>query len=366
MAELVYGFLNLADIAESRAVIVKPAQLQSAVLETVASHRAAIDEALNMFTEPTTDIQAKFKGSMPETENQPLDENGRSRKIKGKVDYTVGFPIFSSGAARGVNWLTAQKMTVQQYNDNISILLRGDSNWVRNRVHASIFINTERVVDDANTDEGEITVKPLANGDTVPYAKNGSNVPAVDDHYKYYTAVSDAANPTAAIALELTEHPQNQGEVVLFVPTNWVEPTSSTGFANLTGFIEIGDPLVVPAPSQARLLQSTIDGITLPATAKLRGRVNGCWIVEWPSLPDDYGFAMTTRGPKPLKRREDEEVELRGFKPIAERDDFPYFDEQWIRRMGFGAWNRTAMVVFYINSGASAYVIPTRYQTMRW
>jgi hypothetical protein len=50
---------------------------------------------------------------------------------------------------------------------------------------------------------------------------------------------------------------------------------------------------------------------------------------------------------------------LRGFRRVAEREDFPYEEEIWFRRAGFGAWNRVGARVDRIGNGA--YAVPTGY-----
>jgi hypothetical protein len=90
--------------------------------------------------------------------------------------------------------------------------------------------------------------------------------------------------------------------------------------------------------------------------------VNKQWIVEWPVLPADYGISIVVGVDQPvLRRRQDPEAQLQGFRPVAERADFPYFEEQWFRRCGFGGWNRVRAASFRIGNGAWA--IPTGYDT---
>jgi hypothetical protein len=325
---------------------------------------------LNLITEETTAIQAKFRGSLATTENQPLDEFGRSRKIKGvpPIDYTVGWPIYSSGQARGTTFIASVKMSVQTFNDEMDAIFAGDSRWIRNRLLASIFINTVRLYDDVESPDGTVNVYPLANGDATLYVRVGVvDSVTTDDHYlAFLNPISDANNPLPAIRTDLVEHPYNVGEVVVFVSSNLYDD-GVNGIAHLTGFIEWGgnDPALSQPLSLTPLVQIIRPlNMRLPPSATYRGRANFCHIVEWPSLPAGYGFAITTGGPRPLRRRVDPEGELRGFKPVAERDDWPYFEDQWIRRMGFGAWNRVAMVAFLV--GAGAYAIPAMYANMEW
>ena len=83
--------------------------------------------------------------------------------------------------------------------------------------------------------------------------------------------------------------------------------------------------------------------------------------MEWPSLPSDYTISVTTGGEKPIAMREDVEAELRGFKKVAERNDHPWYESQWLRRAGFGAWNRVGALVYRTNN--ATYAIPTNYSS---
>jgi hypothetical protein len=89
------------------------------------------------------------------------------------------------------------------------------------------------------------------------------------------------------------------------------------------------------------------------------GRVAKCWIVEWKALVDDYIIATTTDGAPALGMRQDPEPELQGFKRVAERNDHPYYESQYMRRAGFGGYNRVGAVVQRIGNGT--YAIPTGY-----
>lgn len=373
MAGIVHGFRQLLDNPNRRAVQVDPRQLQSAVAQSQQFHEQETNVSMNIFSEETTALQLRWNtGALTALENQPLDEFGRSRKVKfaGEAAYTAGFPIFSSGQARGSTFIADVKMSVQIFNDQLDAIYSGDFRWLRNRLLASIFLDTPRVFDDVEAEEGEVTIYPFANGDEVQYSRTGiEQATAGDNHYLAFpNPIDDANNPLPAIRQELIEHPYNTGEVVVMVSSSVYEPGPTTGIHALTGFVEWENPTIDPALSvpQPDLIVRILRPLrmTLPPSATYRGRSNLCHIVEWPSLPSGYGIALTTGGPRGLKRRVDVETELRGFKPIATRRDFPYMEDQWLRRMGFGAYNRVALVIFAI--GQPAYTVPAIYVNIPW
>jgi hypothetical protein len=84
---------------------------------------------------------------------------------------------------------------------------------------------------------------------------------------------------------------------------------------------------------------------------------SGVWLVEWPAMPANYLIGVTTEGPRPLAMREHPEAQLQGFKRVAERNDHPWYEAQYARFAGFGAWNRVGAVVHYL--GNDTYAAPT-------
>ena len=84
------------------------------------------------------------------------------------------------------------------------------------------------------------------------------------------------------------------------------------------------------------------------------------WLAEWKGLPANYLVATMTGGPRPIAMREEPEASLRGFNRVAERNDHPFYESQYLRVAGFGAQNRVGAVIMRVSNGA--YAIPTNYQ----
>jgi hypothetical protein len=83
--------------------------------------------------------------------------------------------------------------------------------------------------------------------------------------------------------------------------------------------------------------------------------------VEWSILPNNYMIAVTTDGPRPIAMRQETNAQLQGFRLVAERNDHPFYESQWLRIAGFGAWNRVGAAVIRI--GNASYAIPTGYSS---
>jgi hypothetical protein len=349
---LLYGFMQLKDLAATRAIEVDPDLLISSIEMTVEEHNREVNGILGLFSEERDIPQLQFTGSAI-TRNQPLDENGRPRPIKPVAPYTVGFPIWTSGNAWGANRITNAKLTVQKLSDIVGQILYGDFAWLRDQVLGTLFDNVGYSFVDPIV--GAVAVKGLANGDAVTYAisTSGADSLATDTHYlAQANAIDNSNNPFPTIYTELTEHPENSTDVIAFVNS-----AQYAAISGLTNFVAVQDTNIEPAQTAARLT-GTVDSL-LPSRATLMGRTDKVWIVQWNAVPSTYIVAITAGGTPPLIRRVDPEPELQGFKPIARMDQFPFFQDNWQRRMGFGGWNRVGAVV--LRTGNASYAVPTNY-----
>jgi hypothetical protein len=283
---------------------------------------------------------------------QPMDSNGRARPIRGGAKYDVMFPLQQGAAAWGNNYVAGVKMTVQEANDYTVALLSADMRWLRDHILASLFTNANWTWNDENDDIGALTIKGLANSDADTYQiMNGADAGATDTHYlAQAAAILDASNPFPTIWSELMEHPDNAGSVVALIPTNL-----KSSVEGLSLFRPISDPNVRPDANTAVLVGS----LDAPVPGEVFGYVEKVWCVEWRSMVDSYILAVTTEGEPPLAMREDAEEELRGFNLVAEPENHPWYERQYLRRAGFGAWNRVGAVVQRI--GNASYAIPTNY-----
>lgn len=354
--QVAYGFMNLRDVFARRVTEVGVDVVATARDQSLAEHNRQLDALLALFVRRTTGFKTKFK-STSVARLQPLDEFGRALPIKPSGQYEVAFPIQMGGAAWGANWLAREKMTVEEANDATIMLQEADVRWVRDHILGGLLYNGAGWVFN-DPEHGNLTVLGLANGDTQPYmVLSGADQNATDSHYlAQAAAIADANNPFGAIYTELTEHPENGGtaaQVIALVASNLV-----TDIRNLTSFYAAADPNLAVGTGVTQLQGGP--GVSVPG--RLIGYVaEKVWIAEWPQIPSGYMVATTTQGDRPLSMREDEEANLRGFKQVAERADHPWWEAQYVRRAGFGAWNRVGAVVQRIGNGA--YAIPTGYES---
>lgn len=346
-----YGFHNLQDLAAARITGTNQEAVNDAINASVAEHNRQIAALMSLFVDRTTLYTERY-AQMSNNRLQPLDNDGRALPVKPSGYYDLAYPILAGGSAWGATYVTRAKMTVGDAERATAMMLTADTRWMRDHILSALFINTTWTYTDPLF--GSLTVQPLANGDTVTYGMfSGADAGATDTHQLAQANAigAGADNPFPAIKTELMEHPENGGDVIAFMGTGLTTTTKA-----LATFNPIADPNV-RAGANTDVLTGTL-GVATPGT--LFGyEDSGVWLVEWPSLPANYIIAVTTQGPRPLAMREDPEPELQGFQRVAERNNHPFYESQWLRRAGFGARNRIGAVIQRVGNGT--YAVPTGY-----
>lgn len=343
------GLLTQQDLADQRVTTVGVRQVFDAIEQSVAEHNRQLNALMALFATTTTEWQTRYELA-GNTRNQPLDANGRARPIKPSGSYTVGFPIIDSGNAWGKNYKTSVKMTVREVARITAMMLDGDSRWMRDHILAALFYeNSTTPWTFADPDHGDLSIYGLANGDTTTYQiMSGADSAATDDHVKGVAAV--AASTFLDIHDELAEHPENQGEVIALIPT-----ASKAAVEALTGFYPVADPNLRSGSGVTELART----LNIAVPGELFGYIEGVWVYEWRGMPADYIIGTTVGGTPALAMRQEPEAELQGFNRVADRNDYPWYETQYARYAGFGAFNRVGAIVYRTNN--SSYAIPTGY-----
>lgn len=344
-----YGFHEIADLT-APASVVGERVLTTAVDTAIDYHNQLTNSLLELFAARTTLHQTRYK-AVSATSLQGLDENGRALPVKGGESYTVALPLEMAGTAYGVNYITQQKQTAADVQEHVRTMLLADAVWVRTKLLQALFTNAPYVYNDPLY--GNLTVYGLASGDGIKYANvNGGN--ATDNHYfAQSAAISDSANPFPAWAQALREHPENAGEVIFFVSSS-----VATQVRTLTTYYPRRDSNILVGANQTQLANNVID------ETRYMGRYigyieNAGHVFEWSNLPAGYGIGVMTNSTPALGMREDETPSLQGFKRVAQRDDYPYYESQYLRIAGFGGWNRIGALAFQV--GSASYTVPAGY-----
>ncbi len=343
------GLLNQADLYAQRVTTAGIQVVQRSIDESVAEHNRQLDALMRLFTTNRTDPQTRYLAAGA-TRLQPLDENGRARPIKPSGYATVGFPLHDAGIAWGRNYRTSIKMTVGEVARIVSMMQDADSRWMRDHLLAALFFeNGTTPWTFTDPQFGSISVYGLANGDTQTYQiLSGADSAATDDHVLGVASIAESTFQT--IHDELVEHPENGPEIIAFVPT-----ASRAAVEALTNFYPVADPNLTSGIAVTQFTAAL--GVAVPG--ELIGYIAGCKVVVWAGLPSDYILGVAAGGEAPIALRQEPEAELQGFKKVADRNDHPWYEQQYLRVAGFGAWNRVGAVVVKTNN--ATYAIPTGY-----
>lgn len=349
--QVLYGFESLQSLGDRRVTEVGVGVVTDAIDATLAEHNRQMDAIISLFSRRTTDFKTRFLTSTL-ARLQGLDENGRARPIQAGGQYDVAFPIQVAGTAWGSTYIGRELMTVAETQARISTMLTADRRWVRDHILAALFVDGSWTFTDP--EKGALTIYGPASGDSTVYqVMSGADGQATDDHIlATANAIADVTNPYITIADELREHPENDGEVIALIPTNLRAATEA-----LATFYPQADPNLRSGSGVTELVGSL--GAAVPGEIIGYEGTSRTWIAEWRSLPSNYIVAVTSGGERPLAMREYPVASLQGFVRVAERNDHPFYEQQWQRAAGFGAWNRVGAVVMRIGNGT--YAVPTGY-----
>jgi len=356
MANVVnYGFEDLTGLWSRRATEVGVERISKAILDTLNEYNRQV-EALLAWVEPTT--QKKLLVDLASTgDMQTVDEWGTPHLTRPTGQYEVGFPIFEYTMGIGAGRWTWPTMTVEEVNNLVYDSLQKDKRKQRKLLLSTIFTNVNWTFKDPQM--GNITITPLANGDSATYVKEGSDLASeTDNHYLAQSnAIDDAHNPFPTIRSELIEHPTNSEDIVVYIPFNL-----RSAVEDLTNFVPVQDPLIQYGANTNTLTDEAMSQLDMIKGAgnEVLGRIEDMWVVEWRALPDNYMIAVSLNNTAPIKRRLHEVASLQGLRQVEIVGADQSVRWEWYHMYGFGIYDRTAMVVYRI--GNASYAIPTGYQ----
>lgn len=282
--------------------------------------------------------------------------NGAAVRTVGSV--SVGFPLHDFSEQVAGTREDLAYMTPADYQSHIDTIVNRYRTELRWRILNALFDSTTTTFSDKRW--GDLTIKPLANGDSDTYPPvAGSTSEATDTHYlesNYAaTAISDTNNPFVTIYDELIEHfeggMQGGDNIVVFInQAERPETEDLTDFDPVEDrFVRSGDNRDVP--------------VNLPnVPGRIIGRTNGCWVSEWRWIPASYMLGIHLEAPAPCKMRVDPAATglPRGLTLVAEDDRYPISSAEWNARFGIAVANRLNGVALELGTGGS-YTDPTAY-----
>ncbi len=356
MAVDLYGFHRVADRMDELALDPRNREIvEEAARLTLEEHNGTTNELLNRLSFVTTSYIKTYKVGGRTGMLQPTDEYGRAipRRRPAGTEYSIGLPLRGGADAVGGSYRARQKRTIQDIFNTMSDFVNDDLNWLRYQFLSAFFANAEyEFLDD---EHGALPVKPLANGDGNLYQVNRVAGVETDNHLQAMSGtISDINNPFASIRKDLLEHSsENSGRVTSFVSDDLLPVIQ-----NLTGFYELPDTTIAISANADQLVGSA------PAVpfGEVMGYLRGSrvWVARYEPLNEigngEYILSLPENGKPALAMRQDPESNLQGFFARADREDHPYWERQYDRYAGFGAWNRVGALITQM--GVAAYTRP--------
>jgi len=319
---------------------------------------ADVERAVSVFVQSVTeDHNQRYRlpgsGLMSE---RAEGTNGATVRAVGSV--SVGFPLFDYSEQVAGTREDLAYMTPTDYQTHIDTVVTRYRNRLRHSILNALFDATTTTFTDRRW--GDLTVKPLANGDSDVYPPvAGSTTEATDNHYLESgyaaTAISDTNNPYVTIRDEIVEHFEGGmtggDNIVVFINNaETAETEDLTDFEPVEDrFIRSGDNRDVP--------------VNLPnVPGRIIGRTNGCWVSEWRWIPASYMLGVHLDVSAPCKMRVDPAATglPRGLALVAQDDSYPIASAEWNARFGIAVANRLNGVAFELGTGGT-YTDPTAY-----
>lgn len=352
------GILGIADSSRVYANTVGQRVVYDAVTQLLSQYNADIAAQTRVFVAGTTPlVQERYRlpggGRL-----QRLGSQAPSAGVKATGSWDVAYPLEGFGAAQGSNRVDYAYLTVDDVDIAVQTIVAQDINTRRYEMLKALLNNTARTFVDPI--HGSLSIKSLANGDTVVYPPVlGSESEATDDHYLvsgYVTAdISATNNPLITARNELEEHfgkPTGGGRVVSFI-----NDAQTAKITALSEFHSVTDIAITPGGNTA-----TVN--TLPnVPGRILGRTDsGVWVSEWSWVPSGYMVNISLDAPAPLKMRVDPaDTGLgSGLQLVAEDQLNPLRVAYWENRFGIGCANRLNGVVIQLKASGS-YDIPSGY-----
>lgn len=351
--ETAYGFIGLEHLFGQRIKEIGVERVRGLIEETTKAWNAEITAMLSGWSTPSTIIKERVE--LPGSGTlEPLDETGWGNPQPAREfgSYDVGYPMQAGGAAWGTNRVTAALMTLDEANRQMLFVMRKDATWLRQRMLAAIFSNTAWTYNDKFL--GEVSVRPLANDDSVTFLKTGQTNPSTANHYLAQAqGISDAYNPFPTIYDTLQQYPSNSGPFVVYIPTSLKASVEA-----LADFVKVADDDIDQSITRDRLRSNGDRTVALPG-GRVYGKTDMCWIVEWRAMPDNYMIAVARGAGRFLRMRQWDDETLQGLFPEYHSPDGNLNLNRFIRYAGFGVYNRIAALVYQI--GSATYTTPTGY-----
>jgi hypothetical protein len=352
-------------------------QSSNTYLRTVGTEAVyrEVEAAVGMWNRQRDAMEAIFVGQTVENHTrrfylpgagrmQQMGFDPQTRPIARGVGgfWDVGFPLAEFADRVAASRTVYSYMTVADMDRHIAGVIATDANTTVNLILSAIFDNASWTYSDVT--HGATAIQPLANGDAVVYPpKLGEDAGATANHYRATNyAASSISNTTDPFpgAVDLIERqfgiPTGGSPIIHFI-----NGAQGAVVSALADFVPVTPNGIAPG-DQTALVIGMPEGRMLPDRSRLLGMhaETASYIVRWDRIPPNYMYSTHMAAEPPLNRRVDPAgTGLSGaLTSIVSDFNEPFYDMQWIRRVGYAVANRLNGVVTHFVA-STTYAVPT-------
>lgn len=357
------GHLNMADTDYPFTIVNGQEVMYAEAQKVFQRYNADFEAAQSLFVQGQTENfkeRHKLPGSGYLEEEDAGGNAGPSSSAKAAGSYDVAYPLKQYGRAFSFDDVVLGYMSLMEFENHLQTIINMNNDLGFNLILKPLFNNVAQTFQDVQ--HGALTIQCGANQDGTLYPPVfGSIVDAQANNYlapNYIeSAISDANNPYKLIRDTLEPHygfPQGGSPIIALVNTSAVSTSKL-----LTNFDEFTNRYLIPGANITTLtgLPEGFQG------GRIVGVSDGVVIVEWPRIPTGWMLGMHMDAPKPLKRRVDPARTgiAPGLKMVSKDMEFPFHNNRWRNRLGYGVSERLNIVAVALN-GTPSYTVPTLFQ----
>jgi hypothetical protein len=295
-----------------------------------------------------------------------MQRRGRSSlpgAVKASGKWDVGYPLIDFGDVLAADDVTLAYMTAAEYSLHLQGIFNRATNTYRFELLKSLLNSSSWTFSDEVL--GDITVQPLANGDSTTYPPVlGGTSDATASMYagsNYVTgSISDTNNPVKTIVNALQARfgtPTGGSNIAVFYHGD-----EHAKLAALTPFVPVTYQYTTPGSNTATVTIPGIPDELLRGSWEVTGTCSGAVMCKWAFIPSGYMLGVHLDAPPPIVERVDPaDTGLgTGLQLVAKDMDAIFETAFWRYRFGLGAQNRLNGYALQLVASTS-YTTPTAY-----
>lgn len=362
---LVYGLHDLEGLKAQRVQQIGIVEMNDRLMTWQAEVNRVYDALMSTFTvrneswntTPITRIKSAAVGKA-----QFGDEFLVAKPQKRTGYFEQGLPLFRYEAAVGFTFEGLQKITVEEYSEELMRIEQVDMNTSMFLFWFSVFYNTNWTHVSTEDNIPDVPVKAGANNDGDLYIVRGEDDPIAANHYTAQAAaISDSADPFPNIKETLTKYAgaSANDRIVSYVG----DATNVTNIKDLSAFHRVDRTSFTTFGDNVSLVDPSADTFIGMGDEVLGEHEEGVLVVRKRDLPANYIASFNLDAAPPIGIREDSVEGLRGlFNIDAIENTGNTLLRRYRRKIGFAPVNRTGFMVTRI--GDASYAAPAPYDVI--